>query len=796
MSMVKLRNSYIFISALITAIIVLLGATLSVLNISHILLTAAAAVITLFIFIISGIYYYKTFEKLSRTIDKSSDGKMDLTSRLPVFKKDFTEPLIKKINIFIAGMHDAVFRVKKIGEESYSISRKLQENSNQVNRSIDGIASSMGIIREQSRSLKDNTEIVSSDITDIRESIEIITRKIIEQTSATTESSAAIEQMVASIKNIETISEQRTKLSESLSETTDHGKNNMSGTVTAIQEIASSTSSIMELLNVINDIADQTGILAINAAIEAAHAGDAGKGFSVVASEISKLSETTAVNANSIAESLEEIISKIKFAEKSTDITRESFNELSKGVDLLIDSFKEMSGGIRELSAGTSEITTAISQLQTSSQDVNTSIHDIKYKADSISNAMKNVTGNTHNTEDAIMEISSEVEKIVKASRDVSELSLENSKYIKIMDREIGHLQTIDKSTLKSRDGQPLVEWNTEKIVIPPPPEKEPEEYKKDDERHWYNHEWGIWKIKKEIQPESAADGTKGKHIIALSPLEHTYFQAWSRGMNLIASAFDISVETFTADWTPETQGKQVKEAIRQKPDLIIISPCNPQSATEWFRSVYNAGIPSVCCNIMPDFSAFPYFLAYTGPDEWGNGRLLAKKFAELMNYKGNYCVIMHLPGSSNYDARSYSVITELKKIAPEMKVLDMQSTKLSYEKTKDTVTAWINKFGQDLNGIVCADDSETAKGMIEAITGKNRSDIVLVSNGNSKIGMDYVKEGKLHAVTLQSAETDGALPVEVAVDYFNGLEIQPIRYLPKKIITKENVDNFYPPQW
>jgi ribose transport system substrate-binding protein len=61
---------------------------------------------------------------------------------------------------------------------------------------------------------------------------------------------------------------------------------------------------------------------------------------------------------------------------------------------------------------------------------------------------------------------------------------------------------------------------------------------------------------------------------------------------------------------------------------------------------------------------------------------------------------------------------------------------------------------------------------------------------------MDSVKEGKLHAVTLQSAETDGALPVEVAVDYFNGLEIQPIRYLPKKIITKENVDNFYPPQW
>jgi two-component system response regulator YesN len=56
---------------------------------------------------------------------------------------------------------------------------------------------------------------------------------------------------------------------------------------------------------------------------------------------------------------------------------------------------------------------------------------------------------------------------------------------------------------------------------------------------------------------------------------------------------------------------------------------------------------------------------------------------------------------------------------------------------------------------------------------------------------MQLVKEGKLQAITFQSAQADGALPMKVAIDWFNGLSIEPINYLPKYIITRDNIDDF-----
>jgi ribose transport system substrate-binding protein len=62
---------------------------------------------------------------------------------------------------------------------------------------------------------------------------------------------------------------------------------------------------------------------------------------------------------------------------------------------------------------------------------------------------------------------------------------------------------------------------------------------------------------------------------------------------------------------------------------------------------------------------------------------------------------------------------------------------------------------------------------------------------------MDFVKAGTLHAITYQSAEADGALPMKLAADWFCGKEIaRPVYYLRKHIITKDDVDQFMPAQW
>ena len=108
----------------------------------------------------------------------------------------------------------------------------------------------------------------------------------------------------------------------------------------------------------------------------------------------------------------------------------------------------------------------------------------------------------------------------------------------------------------------------------------------------------------------------------------------------------------------------------------------------------------------------------------------------------------------------------------------------------------WITRFGKDLVGICSADDSAQGLGITEALTKAGRSDVLVIAAGNSKVGMDLVKDGKIFGITYQTAEGDGALAVKTAADWFNGATLPPVRYLPQHLITKADVDQFYPPQW
>ena len=130
------------------------------------------------------------------------------------------------------------------------------------------------------------------------------------------------------------------------------------------------------------------------------------------------------------------------------------------------------------------------------------------------------------------------------------------------------------------------------------------------------------------------------------------------------------------------------------------------------------------------------------------------------------------------------------------MKLLVAQTTDLEAEKTMQVVSDWITRFGPELKGMVSADDSGAQIGINEAIRTAGREDIIRVSAGNSKVGMDFIKEGTLHAITFQSAESDGALPLHLAAEWFSGKSIPEVRYLPIRIITKDNVEQYLPPQW
>ena len=350
---------------------------------------------------------------------------------------------------------------------------------------------------------------------------------------------------------------------------------------------------------------------------------------------------------------------------------------------------------------------------------------------------------------------------------------------------------------LKSDDGQPLIAVDLSPLTPPERPTK-PEALPEDDPLHWYDMEYAGWRCTKVNLPSSPKTGPRGKRVTCLRHMDHPYTTAYSRGMKKVAAAYGIELTTLTAgNADVNIQSQQVDQVINDRPDLCILFPVDAKSVVPMLRKLNQAGIPTIASNLIPVDAGMPYILTWTGPDDWGQFRMLAREFAKRMNGQGGYCIVQHMPGGSPFFSRTYAVVTELKKIAPGMKLLEMQSTMLEAEKTQQVVSDWIAKYGKELKGIVSADDSGAQIGINEAVKNARREDIVRVAAGNSSVGMKFIKEGSLQAITYQSPEGDGALPLKLAADWFSGKEIaKPVYYLPKHVITAADVDQYMPAQW
>jgi ABC-type sugar transport system substrate-binding protein len=236
--------------------------------------------------------------------------------------------------------------------------------------------------------------------------------------------------------------------------------------------------------------------------------------------------------------------------------------------------------------------------------------------------------------------------------------------------------------------------------------------------------------------------------------------------------------------------------AIKEKPDVIVACPAESESSLEWIKASYEAGIPIVISLAQPSKEGYPFIIGFTGFDDWGSHRLLARDMAKRLEGKGGYCVVGHKSGSSQFFARTWGFQTEIKKVAPEMVCLGSESTELERERTRDLVSSWLRDYGTQITGIFIADSFNPLLGAMEAIEASGREDLVVYATGNNKVSLDLMKAGKVHGIRWESAEADGALAMETAIDYFNGLDVLPIRYLPMKVIRPDEVNLYYPPQW
>ncbi len=360
---------------------------------------------------------------------------------------------------------------------------------------------------------------------------------------------------------------------------------------------------------------------------------------------------------------------------------------------------------------------------------------------------------------------------------------------------DAGSHEEVDVFTLRGTDGQPYLWEQTQTRPMRPRP-ADPRALPETHKGYWWDIEYAGWRGEKQPMPGSPKDGPDGKTVILLKAGDHPYWTAYVRGFRTIADVHGMKVKVFNGNWNIDLQAQQTDQAINERPDLVILAPVDATACTLLLRRIHGAGIPCITSNTIPVHEAMPYCLTWTGPDDWGQFRMLARRLADGLEKEGGYAIVRHMPGSSPYFARTFAPVTELKEYAPRMKLLAMDTANLEAEGTMQLVSAWINRYGDELKGLVLAGDGFTMTGVLEAVKSAGRDDIVIVAAGNSKTGMDSVRAGDALAITYQSAEGDGALAIYTAVRWFKGAELEPVIYLPKHIITQADVEQFMPAQW
>jgi methyl-accepting chemotaxis protein len=180
-----------------------------------------------------------------------------------------------------------------------------------------------------------------------------------------------------------------------------------------IYSLGGRSTQIGEIISVINDIADQTNLLALNAAIEAARAGEAGRGFAVVADEVKKLAERTANSTSeiggmikSIQEEVKQTVSSMESVTKQVgigvELSAQAGNVLGNivaGVDELNSMVHQIASATEEMAATSEEISKDIESIASISRETSTSSDQIAYASQEMSrlaiNLEKDVSGFT-----------------------------------------------------------------------------------------------------------------------------------------------------------------------------------------------------------------------------------------------------------------------------------------------------------------------------------------------------------------------------------------------------------------
>lgn len=333
--------------------------------------------------------------KDTATLVESTADRGDLTSRINITMLDDFGGLVGSINTLMTNLSEMVISLKNGTNVVDNSATTLTDVSSSAINALGQLKNAFDNIQDGVSNQNDLIANADVDMTSLIGKIETVQKNVIEQSAAVQQGSAAINNMIENIASVADLTQQADAVSEKLSKSSAIGNESIASAMTAITQIQKSSLEVQNIIAVIEKIANQTNLLSMNAAIEAAHAGDVGKGFAVVAEEVRALAASSSKSANDIQTHITDMVEKINGGVSAMTSAGGAFKDIADQVKenhqltkTIADSMEKQRDGAEETLKTTSYVVDSMSSIKQLADEETE-------KAKNLQDAMKNVVNSS-----------------------------------------------------------------------------------------------------------------------------------------------------------------------------------------------------------------------------------------------------------------------------------------------------------------------------------------------------------------------------------------------------------------
>ncbi len=330
---------------------------------------ACVAMGIVLLFLLTGLVF-RPIRAMAVPMEQIAEGSGNLSIKILVGSKNEISSVAEDFNRFLAKLREIVVRSRESVERLAGVGETLVSKTRESGQAVSSLSGDMDSIR----ALADRQEAMSAEtfkgISSLDERLASLDDVVMSQSNELGRSFAAIEEMTANISAVNATIEKIADQYRSLVEDADRGRGMQDDVAMRISNIKTQSENLSEANTLIKAIADQTNLLAMNAAIEAAHAGAAGKGFAVVADEIRKLAATSLDQSASIHKVLSDIQGNVAGIVGASKNSLDNFNGISGKIGDIGAMVSELRNAMSEQNAGSRELLETISVIKSSCKAV------------------------------------------------------------------------------------------------------------------------------------------------------------------------------------------------------------------------------------------------------------------------------------------------------------------------------------------------------------------------------------------------------------------------------------------